>query len=100
MVNVVKLKKPRGDPELIATLVAALGSARAGKLRAASVCIIADNGRWNTRMFCGSSADNTHDKMALLGLLERTKHNMLSALLDDDCAHYADNGSFDPDPSA
>lgn len=51
-------------------------------------------------MFCGSSADGTHDKMALLGLLERTKHNMLSALLDDDCAQYAENGSFDPDPSA
>jgi hypothetical protein len=98
--KVVKLRKPRGDPELIATLVAALDSARAGKLRAASVCIIADKGRWNTRMFCGSSADGTHDKMALLGLLERTKHNMLSALLDENCAQYAENGSFDPDPSA
>ena len=98
--KIVKLKKPKGNPELIATLVAALDSARAGKLRAASDCIIADNGRWNTRIFCGSVGSDTHDKMALLGMLERTKHNMLANILDEDCAQYAENGSFDPDPSA
>lgn len=98
--KVVKLKKPKGDPELIEFLVAALDSARAGKLRAASVCIIADKGRWNRRIFCGSAADDTHDKMALIGLLERTKHNMLANILDADCAQYAESGSFDSDPSA
>lgn len=97
--KVVRLKKPKGDPELISTLIAALKSARAGKLRAASVCIIADSGRWNTRIFCGSSGKDSQDKMALIGLIERAKHNMLANILDADCAQYAENGSFDPDPS-
>jgi hypothetical protein len=98
--KLVRLAKPKGDPDLINTLVVALDSARAGKLRAASVIVIVDKGRWQRRTFCGSTGKETADKMELIGLMERTKHNMLSALLDADCETYAENGSFDPDDAS
>jgi hypothetical protein len=98
--KVVKLKKPKGDPHLIDTLVRALNSARAGKLKCASICLIADRSPTSIQLFCGSSADGFTDTMVLVGLLERAKNGLLQDLRDQELARYNETGSFDPDPAA
>jgi hypothetical protein len=98
--KVVKLKKPKGDPELIRVLVEALASARSGNLLAASVCIIANKGHRKIRLFYGSKADNVLDTLTLLGQIERAKHGLLEVLAQEDADRQEETGSFDPDPAA